>query len=288
MTATPRESATPIRETRLPVLRIGPSRGWSALNLGDLWTYRELLAILALRDVKLRYRQTALGVVWVILQPLVATVIFAVVFGRLARLPSDGLPYAVFAYCGLAGWNYFASVVTRGGNSLVGQANLITKVYFPRLLIPLSTSLSPLLDLAVALVLLAAMMAWYGIVPDARILLTPLFLALIMAAASGSALWLSALCVYYRDFHHTTPFLLQIWMYATPVVYSLRLIPERWRWVCAVNPMVAGVEGLRWSILGTEGLDAPTVLVASAVALVIFIGGLFFFRRVERSFADVI
>ena len=272
----------------IPHIRIKPTRGWSSLGLGEVWRYRELLGIFAERDIKLRYKQTALGVLWVLLQPLVAAAIFAAVFGKLARLPSDGIPYPLFAYAGLVGWTYFSSTVTRGGNSLLGQSSLITKVYFPRLVMPLSSAVSPLIDLLVGLVLLCVMMAAYRVVPTGRLLMMPCFVVLMMLTGAAVALWLSALSVYYRDFHHTTPFLIQAWMYATPVAYSLSLIPEKWRTLYAANPMVAGVEGIRWSLLGRGSLSPPMVGLSAVVSVLLFFGGLLFFRRVERTFADVI
>lgn len=271
-----------------PALRIQPSRGWAALNLADLWHYRELLFILAQRDIKLRYKQTALGIIWVILQPLIAALIFAVIFGQLARLPSDGIPYLLFAFTGLVGWNYFSDAVNRAGNSLVGQANLITKVYFPRLLIPLASTTAVLVDLAISLVVLGGLMLLHGVYPGWQLLTLPLFLLLIILLAAGVSLWLSALGVYYRDFIFAMPFLIQVWMYASPVIFATSLIPAEWQPLFALNPMVGALEGLRWAILGKSALSAPILLTSGGSALLIFLSGLFFFRRVERTFADVI
>ncbi len=280
--------ATPQAAPRKPYIRIQPTSGWSALNLGDLWRYRELLFILAQRDIKLRYKQTALGVTWVILQPLIAAAIFAVVFGRLVGLSSDGAPYLLFAYVGVSAWNYFSGAVSRAGNSLVGQANLITKIYFPRLLMPLASTLSVLVDLAVSFVLLVVLMLLYRVVPGWEVVTLPFFLLLITLLAAGVSLWLSALGVYYRDFIFAMPFLIQVWLYASPVIFSTSEIPERWRWAFALNPMVAGIEGVRWAILGESVLTMQMTAISSAVAVVLFLSGLFFFRRVERTFADVI
>jgi lipopolysaccharide transport system permease protein len=280
--------ATPQAAPRKPYIRIQPTSGWSALNLGDLWRYRELLFILAQRDIKLRYKQTALGVTWVILQPLIAAAIFAVVFGRLVGLSSDGAPYLLFAYVGVSAWNYFSGAVSRAGNSLVGQANLITKIYFPRLLMPLASTLSVLVDLAVSFVLLVVLMLLYRVVPGWEVVTLPFFLLLITILAAGVSLWLSALGVYYRDFIFAMPFLIQVWLYASPVIFSTTEIPERWRWAFALNPMVAGIEGVRWAILGESVLTMQMTVISSAVAVLLFLSGLFFFRRVERTFADVI
>jgi lipopolysaccharide transport system permease protein len=280
--------ATPQAAPRKPYIRIQPTSGWSALNLGDLWRYRELLFILAQRDIKLRYKQTALGVTWVILQPLIAAAIFAVVFGRLVGLSSDGAPYLLFAYVGVSAWNYFSGAVSRAGNSLVGQANLITKIYFPRLLMPLASTLSVLVDLAVSFVLLVVLMLLYRVVPGWQVMTLPFFLLLITILAAGVSLWLSALGVYYRDFIFAMPFLIQVWLYASPVIFSTSEIPERWRWAFALNPMVAGIEGVRWAILGESVLTMQMTAISSAVAVLLFLSGLFFFRRVERTFADVI
>jgi lipopolysaccharide transport system permease protein len=269
-------------------VRIQRTGGWSFGSLPELWRYRDLVLVLAGRDVKLRYRQTVLGVAWVILQPLLAAIIFAVIFGRLAQIPSDGVPYLLFAYTSLVGWNFFSGAVSRAGNSLVGQSHLITKVYFPRLLIPLSSSLAVLVDLAVALVVLAVMMSVYGTTLRPAILTLPLFLLLILLAAWGVSFWLSALSVYYRDFVFALPFLMQVWMYMTPVVFPVSLFPEKWRWLFALNPVAAGVEGVRWAALGRGSLTWEMPVLASLVTLIIFLGGWVFFRRVERTFSDVV
>jgi lipopolysaccharide transport system permease protein len=271
---------------RRPTVTIEPTRGWSALNLKELWTYRDLLMILAGRDVKLRYKQTGLGITWVVLQPLVAALIFTVMFGRFAKLPSDGHPYLLFVFSGVVVWNYFAAVLQRAGNSLITDQRLITKVYFPRLAIPLASTFSASIDLAVSLVVLAIFMAFYGIVPTWHILALPFFILLTAITATGVSLWLSALNVKYRDFAHAMPFLIQVWMFASPVAYATSLVPERYRLIYSLNPAVAFIEGARWSILGSSALTQSMVVIASGFALVVFIAGAFFFRRVERGFAD--
>ncbi|MBA3341078.1 MAG: ABC transporter permease [Gemmatimonadaceae bacterium] len=271
---------------RRPSVVIQPTSGWAALNLRELWTYRDLLLILAGRDVKLRYKQTGLGVTWVILQPLVAALIFTIMFGRFAKLPSDGHPYIVFVFSGVVVWNYFAAVLQRAGNSLITDARLITKVYFPRLAIPLASVFSALVDLAVALGVLGVLMLVYGIMPTWRILLLPFFIGLTAVTATGVSLWLSALNVRYRDFAHAMPFMLQVWMFASPVAYATSIVPERWRLLYSLNPAVTFIEGMRWSVLGTSSIEPAMVVLTSIVALVVFIGGAFFFRRVEQGFAD--
>ena len=273
---------------RRPTVTIEPTRGWSALNLRELWTYRDLLMILAGRDVKLRYKQTGLGVTWVILQPLVAALIFTVMFGRFAKLPSDGHPYIVFVFTGVLIWNYFAQVLQRAGNSLITDARLITKVYFPRLAIPLASTFSALIDLLVALVVLGVLMIAYGIMPTWRLAALPFFILLAAVTATGVSLWLSALNVRYRDFVHAMPFLLQVWMFASPVAYATTIVPEKYRLWYSLNPAVAFIEGVRWSVLGTSSIRPEMVVLTSVVSLLVFVAGAFFFRRVERGFADTV
>jgi lipopolysaccharide transport system permease protein len=286
VTATAAAAGQQRTTTRRPTVVIEPTRGWSALNFKELWSYRDLLMILAGRDVKLRYKQTSLGVTWVILQPLVAALIFSVMFGRFAKLPSDGHPYLVFVFSGVLVWNYFAAVLQRAGNSLITDQRLITKVYFPRLAIPLASTFSALIDLCVALVVMAVFMVIYSISPTWRLLVFPGFLILAAVTATGVSLWLSALNVKYRDFAHATPFMLQVWMFASPVAYATSIVPEKWRLVYSLNPAVAFIEGSRWSILGDGALTGSMVLIASIIGVTLFVSGAFFFRRVERGFAD--
>lgn len=276
------------QKARHPAVVIEPTRGWAPVNLRELWKYRDLLMILAGRDVKLRYKQTVLGVTWVILQPLVAALIFTVVFGRFAKLPSDGHPYLVFVFGGVAVWNYFAAVLQRAGNSLLTDSRLITKVYFPRLLIPLASTFSALIDLAVSLTVLGVVMMIYGVSPTWRLLTLPLFIGLAALTATGVSLWLAALNVRYRDFVHAMPFLLQVWMFASPVAYATSIVPERWRLLYGLNPAVAFIEGTRWAVLGTSAITGQTIVIAAALSAAIFTAGTFFFRRVERGFADTV
>lgn len=269
-------------------LRIEPTRGWVALRLSEVVAYRELLYFLVWRDLKVRYKQTLLGVAWAVLQPLLTMLVFALFFGRLARVPSDGVPYAIFAYTALVPWTFFATGLAMASNSLVGSANLITKVYFPRLTIPLATVLAGLVDFALAFPLLFGLMWFYGIAPTAQVVWLPVFIALAFVTALGVGLWLSALNVEFRDVRHAVPFLTQLWMFATPIAYPSSLLPEKWRAVYALNPMVGVVEGFRWALLGTDTRPGPMILVSATAAIALLIGGAFFFRRMERTFADVV
>lgn len=267
---------------------IRPPSRWAPLNLRELMHSHELLYFLVLRNLKLRYKQTALGAAWAILQPLLSVVIFTIVFGRLARLSSDGLPYEVFALAGLVPWTYFANALAQAGNSLVDQDRLLTKVYFPRLYLPLATVIAGLLDLAIAFALLLAMIAWYGIDPSARLLAAPGFVLLAMGSALAPGTWLAALNVRYRDVRHAIPFFVQIWMFATPVVYSSTLVPERFRPLLGLNPMSTVVAGFRWTIAPEAAFPAASLALSVATVAVILVSGLYYFRRVERSFADVV
>jgi lipopolysaccharide transport system permease protein len=272
----------------MPHIRIRPSRGWTALHLRDVWEYRELLYFLVWRDVKVRYKQTVLGIAWVALQPLATTIVFTLIFGNLARMPSDNLPYAVFALTGLLPWNYFAGAVGRGGQSLVGSANLISKVYFPRLIIPVSGVLGGLVDFAIVFCLLVVLLALYGYYPTLSWLLLPFFLLLAIATALGVSLWLSALNVQYRDVGYLIPFFLQLWFFATPVVYPSSLIPPPWNLVYALNPMTGVVEGFRWALFGKGAAPGPILIISIAAVIVVLITGLYVFKRMERTFADVV
>ncbi|MBU2609721.1 MAG: ABC transporter permease [Chloroflexi bacterium] len=271
---------------------IEPTRGWASLQLHALWQYRELLYFLVWRDLKVRYKQTALGVAWVILQPLASMVVFSVLFGSLLKVPSGEVPYPIFAYAALLPWNYFAGSLTRASTSVVNSANLITKIYFPRLVIPISGVLSGLVDFAFAFVVLAGMMFYYGIAPTAEVVWLPAFFLLAMVTALGFGLWLSSLNVRFRDVNYLVPFLVQIWMYVTPVIYGSTLIPERFRWLLALNPMTGVVEGFRWALLGRQLADAqpPGELfpISVTIALIVLVSGAIFFRNTERSFADII
>jgi lipopolysaccharide transport system permease protein len=270
----------------LPRVRIRPAHGWTALHLGELWEFRDVLLMLALRDIKLRYKQTALGLVWVILQPLLTGTIFAIIFGHFAHLPSGGQPYLLFVFSGLLGWNLFAGVLQRAGNSVVAEARLITKVYFPRLLIPCASAAAALVDFFVSLAVMFGLLLWFRISPGVGLLLLPLMVALILALSIGVSLWISALNVRYRDFMYALPFFIQLWMYASPVVYGLELIPGRWRFWYGLNPMTGLIEGFRHSLLGVGSQPWPLLGLSALVSAIFLISGAFFFRRVEREFAD--
>jgi len=269
-------------------VRIEPSRRWQALNLRDLWRHWELLYFFAWRDIKVRYKQTVFGVAWAVLQPFLTMVVFSAVFGHVAKIPSDGVPYPVFAFAALVPWTFFSNALTLGSTSIVQAPDLITKVYFPRLLIPAASVLGGLFDLLIAMVVLFGMTFYYGMVPgwEAVVLLPLLLLAI--ASALGATLWLSALNVKYRDVRYAVPFLASIWLFATPVVYPSSLLSEPWQTLIGLNPMAGVVEGFRWALLGTEPAPGPLVLVSIAAGLVFALSGLYFFRRSEDGFADVI
>jgi lipopolysaccharide transport system permease protein len=271
----------------LPTFHIKPASGWTEIGFRELWDYRELLYFLTWRDVKVRYKQTVLGAAWAVIQPFFMMVIFSLAFGRLAKVPSDGVPYPVFAFCGLLPWQLFAHALTESGNSLVSNERLITKVYFPRLVIPIAAVLGGLVDFAIAFVLLLVMMIYYGIMPTWAIVTLPGFILLAVLTALGVGLWLSALNVQYRDVRYTINFLVQFWLFATPVAYPSSLIPERWRPLMGLNPMAGVVEGFRWALLGKSEPPGPMLAVSIVVVLLILIGGLYYFRRMESSFADI-
>lgn len=271
-----------------PHIIIKPPHGWAPLELGELWKFRELLLFLTWRDIMVRYKQTALGVAWAILQPMLTMVIFSVIFGGLAKLPSDGVPYPIFTFTALLPWQLFAFALTNSSNSLVGSQNLISKVYFPRLVVPFSSVLAGVVDFVIAFVILLGMLVWYDIGLTLATFLLPLFLLLALTSALAVGLWLSALNVQYRDIRYVVPFLTQFWMYATPIAYSSSLIPEKWRWLYSLNPMTGVVEGFRWAMLGKSSLDITSLGVSAIVVLTLLIGGLYYFKRMEAGFADII
>ncbi len=271
-----------------PELLIEPSAGWAALQLGELWEYRELLYFLVWREIKIRYQQTILGVGWAIIQPLFSMLVFTLFFGRLAKMPSDGIPYSVFSLTALVPWTFFVSGLSQASTSLVANANLIGKVYFPRLAIPIASVLSGLLDFVFSFILLLGYMAYYGIVPGVAILWLPAFLLLAVVTALGAGLWLSALNVEYRDIKYVIPFLTQLWMFATPIVYPSSLLPEPWRTVYGINPMAGVVEGFRWALLGSGAAPGMMFVVSFVAATLILVTGIFYFRRMEQTFADVV
>lgn len=266
---------------------IEPPRGWRMLDWRELWAYRELLWVLTMRDIKVRYKQTVLGAAWAIIRPFITMVIFSVVFGQLAKMPSDGYPYPVFVYAGLLPWTFFATAIGTSGQSLVGSAHLVSKVYFPRLIIPLSSVGAGLVDLLVSTGILMLMMLWYGVGWSVNLLAAPLLLLAVVFIALGVGTLLSALTVAYRDFTHLTPFVVQIWMYITPVIFPVSLVPERWQWLLYLNPMTGLVEGFRSAFLG-KPFDLQGLAISFAIAIAFFAAGVAYFEKVERRFADII
>jgi len=272
---------------RKPLVTIQPSKSWVALDLKTLWAYRELLYFLTWRDVKVRYKQTALGAAWAIIQPLFTMIIFTIFFGRLAGIPSDGIAYPLFAYAGLLPWVFFSNAVNNSGNSLILSSNLITKVYFPRMIIPGAAVAAGLVDFIVALLILACLMVWYGVVLTINILFFPALVFLTVLLALGVGMWMSALNVKYRDIRYALPFVIQLWMFATPIIYPSSLLPEKWRWLIALNPMTGIIEGCRSSLFG-KPFDWRAITISITITFAILIYSAYSFRRMERSFADII
>lgn len=269
-------------------IRIEPSRGWRSLDLEELWQYRELLFFLSWRDIKVRYKQTLLGAAWAIIQPFFTMVIFSIFFGHLAKMPSDGIPYPLFAYAALVPWTFFANGLTQSANSLVQSANLLKKIYFPRLAVPISSVISGAVDFVFAFIVLVAMMLWYGMLPTANVIWLPFFLVLTFGTALGVGLWLSALNVQFRDVRYVVPFLTQFWLFATPIAYPSSLLSEPWRTLYGLNPMVGVVEGFRWALLGTRTAPGPIVLVSVLATIIVLVTGALYFRRMEKTFADTV
>ena len=270
------------------VIRIEPSRGWVSLKLRELWEYRELLYLLAWRDVKIRYKQTVLEAAWAIIQPFFSMVIFSLFFGHLAKMSSDGVPYPIFSYTALVPWIFFANGLNHASSKLVSNGNLIKKVYFPRLLIPLAAVLSGVVDFLLAFIVLLGMMLYFGIVPTSNALWLPLFLLLAFVTALGVGLWLSAMNAQFRDIQYTLPFLIQFWFFATPIAYSSSLVPELWRPLYGLNPMVGVIEGFRWALLGTGTSPGAMITASTCTAVLLLTTGAFYYRRLEKTFADVL
>lgn len=288
-TIKPSDSSTSVANTPKPHLRIQPSKGWVSLRLNELWQYRELLYFLTWRDIKVRYKQTVLGAAWAILQPFMTMVVFSLFFGALAQIPSDGMPYPIFSYTALVPWTFFASGLSNSADSLVGSANLIKKVYFPRLAIPIATVLSGVVDFLIAFVVLLVLLLVYGMLPTLNVVFLPFFVLLAFITALGVGLWLSALNVQFRDVRYTIPFITQFWLFITPIAYPSSLIEnDILRAIYGINPMAGVVEGFRWALLGTDSAPGPTIIVSFAAALLVFVGGMFYFRRMEKTFADVV
>jgi homopolymeric O-antigen transport system permease protein len=272
----------------VPIVLLRASRGMSALDLRSLWTFRELLYFLTWRDIKVRYKQTVLGGLWAVIQPFLTMVIFSLFFGRLAGMPSDGVPYPLFSYAALVPWTFFTNGLTNASNSLVGSANLITKVYFPRLIVPIASVLSAGVDVLLSSLLLFAMMGYYDVAPTARIVWLPFFLLLAVGSALGAGLWLSALNVQFRDVRYTLPFMTQLWLFATPIAYPSSLLKEPWHTLYGLNPMVGVVEGFRWSLLPGRPLPVAMLELSALTMMVLLVSGAYYFRRMERVFADVV
>jgi len=272
----------------VPIISIHPSHGWVPIRFKDLWNYRELLYFLTWRDIKVRYKQTVLGAAWAILQPFFTMVIFSIFFGKLAGLPSDNIPYPIFSFSAMVVWTFFANGVTLSANSMVAEANTIKKVYFPRLAIPIAAVLSGGIDFALAFLVLLAMMGFYGIMPTIAVLWLPLLLVLALITALGVGLWFSAMNVMFRDVRHAIPFIVQAWLFLTPIAYPSSLLHGTWKVIYGLNPMAGVVDGFRWALLGVQSRPGPMILTSTVVAIALLVSGAFFFRRMERSFADVV
>jgi len=279
-----------MEENRRPeTVVIQPVKGLVALNLRDLWIYRELVYFLTWRDLKVRYKQSVLGVLWAIIKPLLTMVVFTIFFGNLAKLPSDGLPYPIWSYTGLLPWEFFAAALGVSARSMLTSGSMVSKIYFPRIIVPLSSVFANLVDFLIAFVILIGMMFFYKISPTINMVWLPLFLLLAVVTALGVGLWFSALLVMYRDVNYLLPFITQIWMFISPVVYASSTVPEKWRLLYSLNPMAGVVEGFRWAMLGTQQSISPMMVAISAgISILLFVSGLFFFRRMERVFADMI
>jgi len=282
------ETPPATKPENVPTIRIEHTHGWLALGLRDLWEHRELLYFLVWRDVKVRYKQTLLGAAWAILQPVMTMVIFTVLFNFIAKMPSDGFPYPIFSFAALLPWTYFSGALGRVTSSVVGNAQLVSKVYFPRLIIPLAGVVSGLVDFAISFVVLIAMMFYYRIHPTWAILTLPIFLLLATATALGIGLWLAALNTRYRDVGYIIPFIIQFWMYACPVIYAVSAVPQKWRLLYSLNPMVGVIEGFRWALLGNTHPDFGVMAVSSIILLILLFGGIVYFKRMERTFADLV
>ncbi|MGA2162802.1 MAG: ABC transporter permease [Methanoregula sp.] len=287
MTLPPMVAPLATSDEREPTVKIRPPKKWVPVDLHELWAYRELITSFTLRDIKLRYKQTGLGIAWAVLQPLLTMLIFTIFFGGLAKIPSDGVPYPLFVLAALLPWTLFASGLTRSTTSMVTDANIMTKVYFPRMIIPLANIISPLVDFAVSFVILIIMMVYYGFAPTLNIVFLPLFILLALGTSLGVGLWLSALNVKYRDFQYTVPFLIQIWMFASPVVYASSLVPASLRIWYGLNPMTGVIEGFRWALLGS-GAPSAMVLVSVGMVIVLLVSGMFYFKRMEQYYADIV
>jgi lipopolysaccharide transport system permease protein len=277
-----------MEDAALKLSIIEPKKGWIPIDLKEIWKYRELLYFLTKRDIKVRYKQTVLGGLWAIIQPLFTMIVFTLFFGKLAKVPSDGIPYPLFVYAGLLPWTYFANVLNASGNSLVGSQNLITKVYFPRVIIPASASLAGLLDFFISMLVLGILMIYYQFIPGLDLLVFPFLVLLTFFCAVGVGLWLSALNVEYRDIRYAIPFLIQIWMFVSPVIYPVSILDKKYQWLLALNPMGGVIDAYRASILGHKPVDWTLLAISTVIIVLLFLSGIYYFRRMEKTFADVV
>jgi lipopolysaccharide transport system permease protein len=281
-----------MREANLPgnirMIRIAPTKGWTELKLKELWEFRGLLYFLTWRDIKVRYKQTIFGAAWAVIQPFFTMIVFSLFFGRLAKIPSDNIPYPIFAYAALVPWTFFANGLSQASNSLVTSGNIIKKIYFPRLAIPIATVVSGVVDFFIAFIVLILMMLYYGFIPTLNIIWLPFFFGMTFITSLGVSLWLSAMNVQFRDIRYVIPFLTQFWLFSTPIAYPSSLLPEPWRTIYGINPMVGVVEGFRWALLGTETAPGKIIIVSLFFAVFLLIGGAYYFRRLEKTFADVV
>lgn len=275
-------------QSDLKPIIIEPAKGWVGLRLDEIWAYRELLFFLMWRDIKVRYKQTVMGVLWAVIQPFFTMVVFSLFFGRLANIPSDDLPYPIFAFAALVPWTFFSNALSMASNSLVNNANMVKKIYFPRLIMPTATVLAGVVDFILAFLVLMGMMAFFRIAPTANVIWLPFFLLLALVTSLGVSLWLAAMNVQFRDVRYIIPFLTQAWLFITPIAYPSSLLEQPWRTIYGINPMAGVVEGFRWALLGTETAPGPIIIVSSVVAVLLLVGGAFYFRRMEKNFADVV
>lgn len=288
VTAVPKRKEISTLQEAPPKIRVQPSKGWIGINLAEIWQYRELLYFLVWRDVKVRYKQTVMGMLWAIIQPFLTMVVFSLFFGKLAGIPSEGIPYPIFAYSALVPWTFFSNALSQASNSLVINANMIKKIYFPRLVMPAAAVLAGVVDFVLAFIVLVGMIVYYGFPLNANVFWLPLFVVLAFITSLGVGLWLSAMNVQFRDVRYTIPFIIQVWLFATPIAYPSSLLPEFWQPIYGINPMVGVVEGFRWALLGTDAALKPVMIVSIAGAVLLLISGAYYFRRMEKSFADVV
>lgn len=288
MSATQSQAALPVHSGGSPIVRIEARRGWLALDLGELWAYRDLIYFFVWRDIKVRYKQTVIGAAWAILQPVLTMIVFSLFFGKLAKIPSQGLPYPIFYYTALLPWNYFATALQGSTNIVVENQRVITKIYFPRVILPISSVLSGLLDFAISFAVFLVLMALYHTAPTKAVIWLPAFLLLLLLTALGVGLWLSALNALYRDVRYVVPFLVQFWLFASPVAYPSSLVPVKWRWLYGLNPMAGVIEGFRWCLTG-QGNPPSMLLAASSLAVVLLaLSGFVYYHAMEGTIADVV